>query len=46
MAHYDRFDIIWTDPHPYDNITNTSSENCPGLDGGGSQSRRWVFRLW
>ncbi|KAL1961751.1 hypothetical protein VTN77DRAFT_1077 [Rasamsonia byssochlamydoides] len=28
----DRFDLIWTDPYPYDNITSITSENCPGLD--------------
>ncbi|KAJ5223952.1 phosphoglycerate mutase family protein [Penicillium chermesinum] len=33
--HYDGddFDIIWTDPSPYDDITSKDSENCPGLDG-------------
>ncbi|OQE18569.1 hypothetical protein PENSTE_c017G08736 [Penicillium steckii] len=28
----DSFDIIWTDPSPYDSITEKTSENCPGLD--------------
>lgn len=28
----DSFDIIWTDPYPYTEITSTTSENCPGLD--------------
>ncbi|KAL1989099.1 hypothetical protein VTN96DRAFT_5862 [Rasamsonia emersonii] len=28
----DRFDLIWTDPSPYNNITSITSENCPGLD--------------
>ncbi|KAL6864000.1 hypothetical protein J3F83DRAFT_744245 [Trichoderma novae-zelandiae] len=28
----DSFDLIWTDPLPYDKITSTTSENCPGLD--------------
>ncbi|KAJ5216742.1 uncharacterized protein N7469_011607 [Penicillium citrinum] len=28
----DSFDIIWTDPFPYDSITEKTSENCPGLD--------------
>ncbi|KAJ9296734.1 hypothetical protein DTO271G3_4933 [Paecilomyces variotii] len=28
----DRYDIIWTDPSPYDSITSQTSENCPGLD--------------
>lgn len=27
----DRFDLIWTDPWPYDEIAFTSEE-CPGLD--------------
>ncbi|KAH8714150.1 hypothetical protein BGZ61DRAFT_476266 [Ilyonectria robusta] len=27
-----RFDIIWTDPYPYAEVTSTTSENCPGLD--------------
>ncbi|KAJ5151654.1 hypothetical protein N7492_009949, partial [Penicillium capsulatum] len=26
------FDIIWTDPSPYDKITDKTSEKCPGLD--------------
>ncbi|KAJ5609973.1 hypothetical protein N7510_006692 [Penicillium lagena] len=26
-----RYDIIWTDPSPYSNITAKTSENCPGL---------------
>ncbi|RSM03750.1 hypothetical protein CDV31_010369 [Fusarium ambrosium] len=28
----DRFDIIWTDPPKYKEITEVTSENCPGLD--------------
>ncbi|KAJ5611684.1 hypothetical protein N7528_008789 [Penicillium herquei] len=28
----DRFDLIWTIPYPYDRITVTQSEECPGLD--------------
>ncbi|CAI7603182.1 unnamed protein product [Penicillium pancosmium] len=28
----DSFNIIWTDPSPYDSITAETSENCPGLD--------------
>ncbi|KAJ5107517.1 hypothetical protein N7456_004192 [Penicillium angulare] len=28
----DSFNIIWTDPSPYDDITSKTSENCPGLD--------------
>lgn len=28
-----RYDIIWTDPSPYDVVTSETSENCPGLDG-------------
>ncbi|KAF2092654.1 putative phosphoglycerate mutase family protein [Rhizodiscina lignyota] len=28
----DDYDIIWTDPYPYSDITDKSSENCPGLD--------------
>ncbi|KAJ5691886.1 hypothetical protein N7462_001309 [Penicillium macrosclerotiorum] len=28
----DRYDIIWTDPSPYDDITSETSENCAGLD--------------
>jgi hypothetical protein len=27
------FNIIWTNPSPYKKIANTTSENCPGLDG-------------
>jgi len=27
-----RFNIIWTDPQPYNTITLVTSENCPGLD--------------
>jgi hypothetical protein len=26
------FNIIWTDPSPYNSITSMTSENCPGLD--------------
>ncbi|KAJ5110453.1 hypothetical protein N7532_000988 [Penicillium argentinense] len=28
----DSFNIIWTDPSPYDSITSETSEDCPGLD--------------
>jgi hypothetical protein len=28
----DSFNIIWTDPSPYSNITSETSENCAGLD--------------
>ncbi|KAJ5130785.1 60S ribosome biogenesis protein Rrp14 [Penicillium bovifimosum] len=28
----DRYDLIWTDPWPYGNVTNVKSEECPGLD--------------
>ncbi|KAL7909042.1 hypothetical protein GGI35DRAFT_425183 [Trichoderma velutinum] len=28
----DSFNLIWTDPLPYNKITSTTSENCPGLD--------------
>ncbi|KAL3482104.1 hypothetical protein BJX99DRAFT_217369 [Aspergillus californicus] len=28
----DRYDLIWTDPSPYDEITAETSEMCPGLD--------------
>ncbi|KAJ5740716.1 hypothetical protein N7493_000588 [Penicillium malachiteum] len=28
----DSFNIIWTDPSPYTDITSETSENCPGLD--------------
>ncbi|QIX00063.1 hypothetical protein AMS68_005580 [Peltaster fructicola] len=28
----DHYDIIWTDPSPYTDITSMTSENCPGLD--------------
>ncbi|KGO71686.1 Surfeit locus 6 [Penicillium italicum] len=28
----ERFDLIWTDPWPYGNVTNIKSEECPGLD--------------
>ncbi|KAJ5152678.1 uncharacterized protein N7482_009156 [Penicillium canariense] len=28
----DSFNIIWTDPSPYNTITSETSENCPGLD--------------
>ncbi|XRM41785.1 hypothetical protein ABZX51_005026 [Aspergillus tubingensis] len=28
----DRFDLIWTIPFPYDNITEIQSEECPELD--------------
>ena len=29
---YYSFNLIWTDPYPYNNITAITSENCPGLD--------------
>lgn len=30
---YVRFNIIWTDPFPYDEgVISQTSENCPGLD--------------
>ncbi|RDW67416.1 putative phosphoglycerate mutase family protein [Aspergillus mulundensis] len=28
----DRYDLTWTDPSPYDQITAETSEQCPGLD--------------
>ncbi|KAL4869864.1 hypothetical protein BDV12DRAFT_70233 [Aspergillus spectabilis] len=28
----DRYDLIWTVPSPYDEITAETSEQCPGLD--------------
>ncbi|OJJ95766.1 hypothetical protein ASPACDRAFT_55043 [Aspergillus aculeatus ATCC 16872] len=28
----DSFNLIWTDPSPYTDITAVTSENCPGLD--------------
>ncbi|KAJ6015160.1 hypothetical protein N7540_009751 [Penicillium herquei] len=28
----DRYDLIWTDPYPYTDITEIISEKCPGLD--------------
>ncbi|KAH7413052.1 putative phosphoglycerate mutase family protein [Cadophora sp. MPI-SDFR-AT-0126] len=28
----DAFNLIWTDPSPYKNITAITSEDCPGLD--------------
>ncbi|KAJ5720086.1 hypothetical protein N7493_006964 [Penicillium malachiteum] len=28
----DRYDLIWTDPYPYTDITEIVSEKCPGLD--------------
>ncbi|THC98333.1 hypothetical protein EYZ11_002194 [Aspergillus tanneri] len=28
----DRYDLIWTLPFPYDNITDIRSEGCPDLD--------------
>ncbi|CAL5867352.1 uncharacterized protein PFLUO_LOCUS1568 [Penicillium psychrofluorescens] len=27
-----RFDLIWTTPYPYNNITDVRDEECPGLD--------------
>ncbi|RHZ55897.1 hypothetical protein CDV55_102166 [Aspergillus turcosus] len=32
----DRFDLIWSVPFPYGNITDVRSEGCPGLD------TRWI----
>lgn len=32
MLIHSSFNIIWTDPSPYDTITSETSENCPGLD--------------
>lgn len=29
---FNRFDLIWTDPSPYTEITQITSERCPGLD--------------
>jgi hypothetical protein len=26
------YNLIWTDPYPYSEITSVTSENCPGLD--------------
>ncbi|KAI2788669.1 hypothetical protein POX_e06690 [Penicillium oxalicum] len=28
----DRFDLIWRIPYPYHEVTNVTSEYCPGLD--------------
>jgi len=28
----DDYNLIWTDPQPYSNITTITSEDCPGLD--------------
>ncbi|KOS23110.1 hypothetical protein ESCO_003525 [Escovopsis weberi] len=28
----DHFDLIWTDPSPFDEITSITSEMCPGID--------------
>ncbi|KAL4744444.1 hypothetical protein BDW72DRAFT_209012 [Aspergillus terricola var. indicus] len=28
----DRYDLIWTHPSPYNEITAETSEQCPGLD--------------
>ncbi len=28
----DRYDLIWTIPSPYKDITDEASEACPGLD--------------
>ncbi|KAJ5477107.1 hypothetical protein N7539_007251 [Penicillium diatomitis] len=28
----DRFDLIWKIPYPYDEVTEVTSEHCPGLD--------------
>ncbi|KAJ6008557.1 hypothetical protein N7522_003573, partial [Penicillium canescens] len=28
----DSYNIIWTDPSPYSDITAKTSEDCPGLD--------------
>ena len=27
----DAFNIIWTDPSPYTDITSMTTENCPGI---------------
>ncbi|KAJ5973788.1 hypothetical protein N7481_010998 [Penicillium waksmanii] len=29
---YDRYDLIWTFPYPYDVITEVRAEHCPGID--------------
>jgi hypothetical protein len=31
-ADFLRFDLIWTIPYPYEEVTNIESEFCPGLD--------------
>lgn len=28
----DSYDLIWTDPYDWTEITSVTSENCPGLD--------------
>ena len=28
----DNYNLIWTDPYPYSEITSITSEDCPGLD--------------
>ncbi|OJJ50255.1 hypothetical protein ASPZODRAFT_90240 [Penicilliopsis zonata CBS 506.65] len=28
----DAYNLIWTDPYPWTEITNVTSEDCPGLD--------------
>ncbi|KAL4913324.1 hypothetical protein BDW62DRAFT_205650 [Aspergillus aurantiobrunneus] len=28
----DSYDLVWTDPAPYEEITSETSEQCPGLD--------------
>ncbi|RAH81427.1 hypothetical protein BO86DRAFT_419194 [Aspergillus japonicus CBS 114.51] len=34
----ERFDLIWTIPWPFDNITSIESESCVGLDDKGSDA--------
>ncbi|KAJ5179271.1 phosphoglycerate mutase family protein [Penicillium capsulatum] len=31
-SNFSRFDLIWTNPSPYTEITSITSEKCPGLD--------------
>lgn len=31
-ANLDSFNIIWTMPPPYSDVTAQTSEDCPGLD--------------
>lgn len=35
----DVFNIVWTDPYPYNNITDKWSENCQGLDNYAGRGR-------